>query len=108
RRVSDDGHQRALEARGGTAADRDGSSQASVIRGRVASDEGRSTASRTKVTPSGSVASARIRQTWIGPLMYAWAGGNAGTGSPAASASARCWMYASTVSGVAFGNARRT
>ena len=82
RRVGDEGHQRTVEEREGAAADRDGSSQASAIRGRSASGDGRSTASRTKVTPSGSVTCARMRQTGIGPLTYACAGGNGGAGRP--------------------------
>ena len=73
--------------REGAAADRDGSSHASAISGRSASGDGRRTASRAKVTPSGSVASARIRQIGTGPLPKACAGGNGGTGSLSASAS---------------------
>ena len=57
------------------------SCHASATSGRRASLDGRTTASRAKVTPSGVVASARMRQTGTAPAANPCAGGNGGSGS---------------------------
>ena len=80
------------------------SCQSSAITGRCGSDDGRSTASRTKVTPSGSAASARIRQTGTAAELNACACGSSGIGSLLAMASARCAMNMSICSGVVPGH----
>ena len=84
------------------------SRQFNVSRGRRASPDGRTTASRTNVTPSGAVAAARMCHTGTAPATKFAAGGNGGTGSLAARASSRCARYASTSSGVAVGSASST
>src|SRR5262245_52041613 len=80
----------------------------SAISGRRGSGVGRTTASRTKVTPSDMVACARILQAGTAEPPKPAAAGNGGMVSLFAWASVRAAIYVSTISGVVLGIASRT